>query len=197
MYDYRKMTPEEQRRVLQQRRERGFPLHAPPHFRDVSGTYMITSTCYEHRPIFEQPDDLSWLVDEALNAFTAANLPYLAWVFLPNHYHVLLETQDLSIVSEVLRLLHSRVATIINGRHHQRGRKVWYRFSDRLIRSERHYFASVNYIHYNPIKHGYVDRMGSWLWSSLHEYMEAQGEEWLVRIWKTYPVKNYGKGWDW
>ena len=197
MYDYRKMTPEEQQCVLQQRRERGFPLHAPPHFRSVSGTYLITSTCYEHRPIFEHPDDLSWLADEALNAFTAANLPHPAWVFLPNHYHVLLETEDLSIVSEVLRLLHSRVATTINGRHHQRGRRVWYRFSDRLIRSERHYFASVNYIHYNPIKHGYVDRMGNWPWSSLHEYMEVQGEEWLGRIWKTYPVKNYGKGWDW
>ena len=197
MYDYRKMTPEERQRVLQQRRECGFPLHAPPHFRGVSGTYLITSTCYKHRPIFENPDDLFWLVDEMLDAFTAANLPHPAWVFLPNHYHILVETEGLSIVSEVLRLLHSRVATAINGRHRQRGRKVWYRFSDRLIRNERHYFASMNYIHYNPIKHGYVDRMGDWPWSSLHEYIATQGKEWLIRTWKAYPVRDYGKGWDW
>ena len=197
MYDYRKMTPEERQRVLQQRRERGFPLHAPPHFRGVSGTYLITSACYEHRPVFENPDDLSWLVNETLDAFTAANLPHPAWVFLPNHYHVLVETKDLSIVSKALRLLHSRVATAINGRHRQRGRKVWYGFSDRLIRNKRHYFASVNYIHYNPIKHGYVERMGDWPWSSLHEYMETQGKEWLVHIWKAYPVRDYGKRWDW
>lgn len=31
MYDYRKMTPEERESVLHDRREREFPLHAPPH----------------------------------------------------------------------------------------------------------------------------------------------------------------------
>ena len=151
MYDYRKMTPEEKQNILQQRRDRGFPLHAPPHLRGISGTYLITSACYEHHPIFEIPDDLSWLADQILDAFSAAKLPHPAWVLLPNHYHILVETRDLSVVSEVLRLLHSRTATAINGRHRQRGRKVWYRFSDRLIRNERHYFATVNYIHHNPV----------------------------------------------
>jgi putative transposase len=88
MYVYRKMTPEEQQRILRQRQEREFPLHAPPHFRGISGVYLITSACYEHRPIFETPDDLSWLADQVLDAFSTADLPYLAWVFLPNRYRV-------------------------------------------------------------------------------------------------------------
>ena len=197
MYDSLKMTTQKKQEVLQLRKERGFPLHAPPHFRNVSGTYLITSACYEHRPIFEDPDDLSWLTEELLTALSDADLPHPAWVVLPNHYHILVETEDLATVSEALRLLHSRAATKINGRQHRRGRRVWYRFSDRLIRSERHYFASVNYVHYNPIKHGYVDRMGAWPWSSLPMYVEERGKEWLSHTWKTFPVKDYGKGWDW
>ncbi|MBC8235022.1 transposase [bacterium] len=197
MYDYRKMTPEEQQQVLRVRRERGFPLHAPPHFRGVSGEYLITAACYEHRHIFECPDDLSWLMDEVLSTLTTAELPHPAWVFLPNHYHVLLATEDLSIVSEILRLLHSRVATAINGRQRQRGRKVWYRFADRLIRSERHHWATVNYIHFNPVKHGYADWIEAWPWSSVHDYMEAHGKDWLTRMQKAYPPGDYGKGWDW
>ena len=197
MYDYRKMTSEERQQMLEERRARGFPLHAPPHFSGVSGEYLITAACYEHRPIFQDPGDLSWLVGEILSALTEAELPHRAWVFLPNHYHVLLETKDLSIVSEVLRLLHSRVATKINGRHRQRGRKVWYRFSDRFIRSERHHWASVNYLHYNPVKHGYVDRMTVWPWSSVHEYVEEHGKERILQTWKAYPIGDYGKGWDW
>jgi len=197
MYDYRKMTLEEQRQVLEDRRACGFPLHAPPHFQGVSGEYLITASCYEHRLIFQDPSDLSWLVNEALSALTEAELPCRAWVFQPNHYHVLLATEDLSIVSEVLRLLHSRVATDINGRHHQRGRRVWYRFSDRCIRSERHHWASVNYLHYNPVKHRYVDRMTMWPWSSVHEYVEELGKERVLQIWRDYPIKDYGKGWDW
>lgn len=196
MYDYRQMSPEERRLILAQRRRRGFPQHAPPHFKGVGGVYLLTAACYEHCHIFENPDDLSWLTDESLGTFHTTDLQYTAWVFLPNHYHIRLETPDIQIVSETLRLLHSRTATMINKRHKQRGRKVWYRFSDRLIRNENHYLATLNYIHYNPVQHGYVE-ITEWPWSSAHEYIAAFGEAWFDRIWRAYPVKDYGKGWDW
>jgi len=197
MYDYRKLSPEERQLVLQTRRQRGFPLHAPPHFPGVAGVYLITAACYGHRPIFEHPDDLSWMANEFLEQLEIAGFSHPAWVFLPNHYHILLSTTDLRTVSEAIRRLHSRTATIANHRHRARGRKVWYRFSDRLIRSERHYWATVNYIHHNPVKHGYVNRMEEWPWSSIHDYAAAHGEEWLRRTWSAFPVGNYGKGWDW
>ncbi len=197
MYEYRKMSPEERQRVLEARRARGFPLHAPPHYPGINGAYLISAACYEHRPIFQTPDDLSLLADEVLSALAKARMAHPAWVFLPNHYHVLLEAEDLRIISETLRLLHSRVATAINGRHHQRGRRVWYRYTDRLIRNESHYWATVNYIHFNPVKHGYVDQIEDWPWSSIHEYLETQGRDWATRLWKAYPIRDYGKGWDW
>ena len=84
----------------------------------------------------------------------------------------------------------------MNFQQWQKGRKVWYRYSDRLIRSERHHWASVNYIHYNPVKHGYVKKATDWPWVSAHEYLEAHGREWLAQTWTAYPVKDYGKGWD-
>ena len=66
---------------------------------------------------------------------------------------MLIWAPDLSIVSETPRIVHSRLATAMNVEHAQKGRKVWYRYSDRLIRNERHHWAFVNYIHYNPGKH--------------------------------------------
>jgi len=197
MYDYRKMTPEEYQQVLRVRRARGFPLHEPPHFRGIDGFYLITAACYEHKHIFAQPDDISYLADEMLGALKEAGIFPEAWVFLPNHYHFLSEMATISIASETLRLVHSRIATTINGRQHQRGRKVWYRFSDRLMRNEKHYFATLNYIHFNPVKHGYVEHAADWAWSSVHDYFEAHGEDWVLRKWKEYPIKDYGKGWDW
>lgn len=197
MYDYRKMADEERKEVLRVRKERGFPLHAPPHFKGISGEYLISTACFEHGHIFETPEDLTWLMNEALTAFEKAKLPYQAWVFLPNHYHVLLNTSDLAVVSDTLRLMHSSTATAINGKQKQRGRKVWYCYSDRFIRGEAHHWASVNYIHYNPVKHGYVTRMLDWPWSSIHEYMETHGRPTMEQLWRDYPIKNYGKGWDW
>jgi len=95
-----------------------------------------------------------------------------------------------------LRIVHSRVAAAMNFQQGQKGRKVWYRYSDRIIRNERHHWASVNYVHYNPVKHGYVKKATDWPWVSAHEYLEAHGREWLAQIWTAYPVKDYGKAWD-
>ena len=197
MYHYRRMTPEQRERVVRERHEQGFPWHAPPHLRGLSGAYLITAACFQHQHIFADPSDLSWLLDETMHALNDAELACSAWVFLPNHYHLLLQTEDLAIVSEALRLLHSHVATEINGRQQERGRRVWYRFGDRFIRSERHHWASVNYIHYNPVKHGYVDRMTDWPWSSIHEYVEQHGKQHMLKMWRDVPIGDYGKGRDW
>jgi putative transposase len=82
---------------------------------------------------------------------------------------VLLDASDLSLVSETLRVVHSRVATAMNYRQAQRGRKVWYRYSD------RHHWATVNYVHCNPVKHGYVKKTTDWPWVSAHQYLEVHG----------------------
>jgi hypothetical protein len=54
MYDYRRMTLEERQRVLQERRERGFPLYAPP---STLNYWRLLSHHYCHRG-FIQDDDL-------------------------------------------------------------------------------------------------------------------------------------------
>jgi putative transposase len=196
MYEYRKMTPEEQLAVLAERKANGYPLHSPPHFKGIPGAYLITAACYEHRRVFDTPDLLSLLADELLASLSKANLPYHAWIFLPNHYHLLLEMPDLALVSNPLRKAHSRIATKANIIQGKPGRRVWYRYSDRLIRDERHYWTTVNYIHYNPIKHGYVELMSEWPWSSIHVFGDTIGVEELQRVWRAYPIKDYGKGWD-
>ena len=64
------------------------------------------------------------------------------------------------------------------------------------MRNERHYYTTLNYIHYNPTKHNYAKRPLDWNCSSLHCYKEHFGIEWLRDLWRQYPVLDYGKGWD-
>ena len=42
-YEYRKLTPEEREAVLRQRRECGYPRHAPPHPFREAGRYLPPS----------------------------------------------------------------------------------------------------------------------------------------------------------
>ena len=51
-------------------------------------------------------------------------------------------------------------------------RGLWQRrYWEHLIRGERDFARHVDYIHYNPVKHGYVTRASDWLCSSLHRYI--------------------------
>jgi len=83
-----------------------------------------------------------------------------------------------------------------NGEDNQRGRKVWYNCFEKPMKSERHFWATLNYVHHNPVHHGYVKRWQDWPWSSARQYLETVGSEEAKRIWLTYPILDYGKKWD-
>ena len=46
---------------------------------------------------------------------------------------------------------------------------------------------AFNYIHFNPVKHGYVKTPYEWMWSSLALYEQDFGREWLRERWAKFP----------
>jgi putative transposase len=60
------------------------------------------------------------------------------------------------------------------GRVHKRQHGVFQpRFWEHLIRDEDDFERHADYIHYNPVKHGYVASPRDWEWSSFHRYVTA------------------------
>ena len=54
----------------------------------------------------------------------------------------------------------------------RRERGIWQkRFWEHLIRDELDFEHHVNYIHYNPVKHGHVIRPIDWPYSSIHQFI--------------------------
>jgi putative transposase len=52
-------------------------------------------------------------------------------------------------------------------------RGVWQRrFWEHVIRDEDDFNRHVDYIHINPVKHGYVKRAADWQFSSFHRYVK-------------------------
>ena len=64
------------------------------------------------------------------------------------------------------------------------------------MRSDRHFWATLNYVHHNPVHHAYVASWTDWLWSSAPEYLARMDPNEAKRIWHEYPLGEYGKGWD-
>ena len=196
-YEYRTLSKEERAALVETRRQRGYPLHDPPHPIRAAGWYLLTAANYEHRPLMASPERRDAFQAALLSHFEEIEAEVGAWVVLPNHYHILAGVHSLDQVSGALKLLHGRTAFAWNREDGLTGqRRVWYKFADRWIRNGRHYYRALNYIHYNPVKHGYVDDAYGWTWSSVHWYLEENGRDWLRQTWRSYPVEAMGMNWD-
>lgn len=196
MYEYRKLTPEERAEVVRIRRERGYPLHAPPHPFKEEGYFLINVANFEHAHIMHSPQRRTEFEIALIEAFESTSAEIEAWVVLPNHYHALVHIDAFERIALGLKRLHGRSSFQWNSQDSTPGRKVWYKYSDRKMRNEAHYYGTLNYIHHNPVKHGYVSSPEQWLWSSVHLCFQDFGPQWLKAKWDAYPLRDYGKGWD-
>lgn len=198
MYDYRRLTPEQQVDVVAHRASRGFPWHKPPHPDYGNGWYFITAACYEHQYHFREPSELTALQRRLFEALAAAHCECGGWVVLPNHYHLLIKLTDIKLsgFGRAIGKVHGRSALYANRRDATPKRQVWYKFSDRKIRSERHYWACLHYIMMNPVKHSHVDEPLDWPWSCVHELVAEHGLPWLESLRRDFPLTTFGDGWD-
>ena len=149
--------------------------------------YLVTAACYEHEAIIgKSPNRMAECEDELLKIVHELCSETYAWCVLPNHYHLLLKTERIKDLRQALALSHGRSSYRWNGEDTARGRKVWFNCFERPMKSERHLWASLNYVHHNPVHHGYVPHWQDWPWSSAAEFLRQIGRE----------KAEYGKKWD-
>jgi putative transposase len=104
----------------------------------------------------------------------------LAAVVLPDHLHCLWtlpEGDDDNAtrwrqIKTLFTLSLPPVEPVSASRGDKGERGIWQRrYLERLILDERDLRAHIDYIHYNPVKHGHVERAIDWPHSSVHRYV--------------------------
>lgn len=197
MYRWRTLTDDERRSVLCWRQKLRRPPHSPPHIDSGQRHYLITAACYEHVPhIGHSIERMNAFAAEWLAALESHSLSIAAWVLLPNHYHALVCTREVGLLLKRLGRLHGGTAFRWNGEEGMRGRKVWFNAVETVMKSSGHFHATLNYVHHNPVKHGYARKWTEWHWSSAKDYLGSCGEKEALRLWKEHPIESYGDGWD-
>lgn len=103
-----------------------------------------------------------------------------AMVVLPDHLHCIWtlpdNDHDFSTRWRLIKSVFSRSLPPIEARspsrRDKRERGVWQRrFWEHAIRDEHDFEQHVEYIHYNPVKHGHTERPVDWPFSSFHRYV--------------------------
>ncbi len=100
-----------------------------------------------------------------------------AWVVLPDHLHAIwtLPAGDYSFsarwasIKRLFSWQQPRGEARSPSRMRKRERGVWQRrFWEHMIRDEADYRAHVDYVHFNPVKHGLVSHPALWPHSTIH-----------------------------
>lgn len=103
-----------------------------------------------------------------------------AIVILPDHIHTIwtLPENDYDYAKRWMLIKSSfsrkiiKTENINTTRIKKRERGIWQRrFWEHLIRDEIDFLNHIEYIHQNPVKHGYVDQATEWTYSSIHKYL--------------------------
>lgn len=159
------------------------------------GTYFFTVNLVDRRSdlLIRHIDTLRDAVRE-LRAKAPFHID--AWVVLPEHMHCLWTLPegdtDFSRRWQAIKTVFSRRLPAVEYRSQSRVSKgergIWQRrFWEHAIRDDRDYGAHLDYIHFNPMKHGLVTDVGDWPYSSFHR-CAAKGlypENWAGRTTET------------
>ena len=137
------------------------------------GVYFFTLVTEKRRPILT--DNIDILRESFRHVMNNHPFSIEAMVVLPDHLHTIwkLPEKD-SDFSTRWMLIKKRFssylpkAPISNIKADRREKGIWQRrFWEHLIRDENDLTRHFDYIHYNPVKHGYVNKPIDWEYSSL------------------------------
>jgi putative transposase len=105
-----------------------------------------------------------------------------AIVILPDHLHAIwtLPTNETDYATRWMLIKSGFSRNIPFGERRNRSRilrherGIWQRrYWEHLIINEEDFIRHIEYIHYNPVKHGYVLKPTDWLFSSIHRDIRA------------------------
>jgi putative transposase len=147
----------------------------------AGGTYFFTVNLAERKRtlLVEHVD----LLRTAVQKVKSAHRFYIdAMVILPDHVHAVwtLPVGDCDYATRwmLIKAGFSRQIARDERRNKSRlakgERGIWQRrYWEHLIRDEMDYARHMDYVHYNPVKHGYVERVVDWPYSTFHRCVKS------------------------
>jgi putative transposase len=162
--------------------------HNPPHLFRPETKYFITGSTYLGKTFLKGDRSKMALLESLKIGFTKRKWVIEDWVILDNHYHLMVNSpEDSSSLGDIIKEVHRFNALWIKKNIEVlNDDAIWYNYWDTCITYEKSYYCRLNYIWFNPVKHGYVENPEDWIHGSY--YLRIKNEkEYLNTIKEKYP----------
>ncbi len=148
------------------------------------GCYFFTVVTYDRRPIFAEEAARACLRHAWQTVKERKPFEITALCLLPEYLHCIwrLPPDDADFSSRWAGIKATFTREYLRAGGHDVARKpshlrsneaaIWQRrFWEHKIRDELDLSRHINYIHFNPVKHGLVTDPTDWSWSTYHQYL--------------------------
>lgn len=155
--------------------------------------YFITSSTLRWLPLFAVPSLAEIIIDSLNFLHQEGRIKIHAWVLMETHLHLVATSQNMS--GEMRKAKSYTARRIVDclkkegpvflldqlrffkKRHKdQQIHQVWQEgIHPKMIMDERMFGKTIEYVHYNPVKRGYVDSPEQWRYSSSRDYAGGKG----------------------
>ncbi len=148
--------------------------HNPPHLFIPEAKYFITGSIYKKRPLLQTDKSKEVFLSYLFESCNRQGWTLEDWVVLDNHYHIMVDCNSQpktlpNLINNVHKYSAIWINKNINTVNIRSNKKVWHNYWDTCIDFESSYFARINYIWNNPVKHGYVEESQEWKFGSFYE----------------------------
>jgi len=155
------------------------------------GTYFFTLVTFHRRRYFDTSEKLDHLLSIIRQVQRSKPFELIAYCLLPDHVHVLLKLPEKDS-NFPIRIREIKRLTTLWMRKELKGdaETIWQdKYWEHTIRDERDLQIHFDYVHYNPIKHGFMETFDGWKWSSFRDYFNGNCDH-LKPIDQEYFKKN-------
>ena len=156
-------------------------------YNEPGHAHEFTFSVWKRLPMLTKPGVPEIFIDSLRQASTDLAFDIWAYVVMPEHAHILLYPREESYkVADILKAIKSpssaqifqqypewRSEMTIKRSGDRKESRFWQVGGgyDRNFISGKAAWASVEYIHFNPVKRGLCERMEDWPWSSARAYV--------------------------
>jgi putative transposase len=148
---------------------------------DAGYVYHVLNRAVGRATLFNKATDYAAFEKVLRQAWERSAMRLLAYVVLPNHWHLVVWPQhdgELSIYAQWLTVTHVRRW---HAHHHTGGTGPVYqgRFKSFPVQDDEHFFTVCRYVERNPRRANLVARAEAWRWSSLWHRCHHTAVPWL------------------
>ena len=141
--------------------------------------YHILNRANNRTTIFGEPDGYRHFEMLLKNAVDRFNMRLLAYVLMPNHWHLILYPQgdgDVSLFMQWLTLTHTQQYHVWK-QTTGHGHLYQGRYKSFLVEEDAYLLTAIKYIERNPVRAKLVKRVEQWRWGSGYRRLDGSKKE--------------------